>query len=126
MKLTKNDYFKIIPIILVIFFISLTWSLNQRNDNIIANELVDLNNNLVKQAETLEMLQTAQRILILDLRYNLKNHNSRIDVNFKNMNNLTSELINLKIEQDELSEQSILYLFDEVYKEIELIKKKVK
>jgi len=126
MKLTKNDYFKIIPIILVIFFISLTWSLNQRNDNIIANELVDLNNNLVKQAETLEMLQTAQRILILDLRYNLKDHNSRIDVNFKNMNNLTSELINLKIEQDELSQQSILYLFDEVYKEIELIKKKVK
>jgi len=126
MKLTKKDYFKIIPIILVIFFISLTWSLNQRNDNIIATELVNLNNNLEKQAETLEMLQTAQRILILDLRYNLKNHNSRIDVNFKNMNNLTSELINLKIEQDELSEQSILYLFDEVYKEIELIRKKVK
>ena len=124
MKLTKNDYFKIIPIILVIFFISLTWSLNQRNDNILASELVDLNNNLVKQAETLEMLQTAQRILILYLRYNLKDHNSRIDVNFKNMNNLTSELINLKIEKDELSEQSILYLFDEVYKEIELIRKK--
>ena len=126
MKLTKNDYFKIIPIILVIFFISLTWSLNQRNDNILASELVYLNNNLEKQVKTLEMLQTSQRILILDLRYNLKDHNSRIDVNFKNMNNLTSELINLNIEQDELSEQSMLYLFDEVYKEIELIRKKVK
>lgn len=123
MKLTKNDYFKIIPIILVIFFISLTWSLNQRKVN---TELIQLNNNLETYKNLLLEIDQEQQELINQLQSNLKDHNSRIDVNFKNMNNLTSELINLKIEQDELSEQSILYLFDEVYKEIELVKKKVK
>ena len=123
MKLTKNDYFKIIPIILVIFFIFLTWSLNQRKVNI---ELIQLNNNLETYKNLLLEIDQEQQELINQLQSNLKDHNNRIDVNFKNMNNLTSELINLKIEQDELSEQSILYLFDEVWEELDRLKKAVK
>jgi len=113
-------------IFLLIFIIAFTFAINSRNNNRLDDELLTLTQDLIEYRQTLEALQVAQRIIIIDLKKNLTDHQEQITINFDEVNRLNGKLHDMRIETDYFSETSLIYLFDEVWDKLDRLEKKVK
>ena len=102
-------------VFLLIFLIAFFCTMHSRNDKRVDKELLTLTNNLIECRELLEELDTEQTELI-----------NQLTINFDKINMLQDELNELKISKDEFSQQSIMYMFDEVWDHFNLLEKRIK
>lgn len=70
-----------------------------------------------------ERLQEFVTVKVADLKTLINDHEKRIDINFRHINHLTSQLIDIKISKDSISETSFYFIIDEIWTELERLER---
>jgi len=123
---TKKDNIIVGVIFLVIFSIALSLTLSIKDNRTLNYEIQELTIQIELKLEALENLDIEQKKIIRELKLNLNDHDKSIDINFDKINNLYNQLIELRISDDEISEQSFYFIVDEIWETIDLLEKRIK